>query len=90
MNVRILRESKEELEFEVEGETYTLANLLNNYLLKQDGVNSAFKVEHPLIPRFKMLIRTHGKSPVGALKKALEEITNDIEDLEGLINQLNR
>ncbi|MEM2841867.1 MAG: RpoL/Rpb11 RNA polymerase subunit family protein [Thermoproteota archaeon] len=90
MNVKILRKSEKEIEIEVDEETYTLANLLNNYLLRQSGVDSAFKVEHPLIPGFKMIIRTREKSPEEALKKALKDITYDIEELEKFVNLLNR
>jgi DNA-directed RNA polymerase subunit L len=89
MDIKILRKNEKELEIEVGEETYTLANLLNSYLLRQSGVDSAFKVEHPLIPSFKMIIRARDKSPEDALKKALKDAIEDIENLEKLMNSLN-
>jgi len=88
MQIRVLRENKNELELEIEGETYTLANLLNSYLLRQNGVNSAFKVEHYLIPNFKTVIMTERGSPYQALKNAIKDIATDLNALEQLVKSL--
>ncbi len=50
MEIRIIKETNEDLEFELPGESHTFCNLLADRLLANENVVfAAYKVEHPLV-----------------------------------------
>jgi DNA-directed RNA polymerase subunit L len=82
MKINILKENRREIELEIEGETFSVASLLDDYLSKQDGASSSYKVEHYLIPNSKIFVKTEDETPRKALRKAINAIMNDLEQLE--------
>jgi len=76
VKIKILEISDKELEFELEGEGHTLCNLLRKVLLEDKDVTFAgYRIEHPLIGKPKMYVRTNGKKdPLDAVIEAAKRI----------------
>lgn len=76
MKIKILEINDKELEFELEGEGHTLCNLLRKVLLEDEDVTFAgYRIEHPLISKPRMYIRTNGKKdPLDAAIEAAKKI----------------
>ena len=80
MEIKILKESKEEIEFQIE--SLTLAELLRVYLNLDSSVAlAAWKREH-ITEKPIMLVRTKGKSAKKAIADAVSAITKDLEKVE--------
>lgn len=81
MEVQIIKDEKNELEFEIDNQT--VAEIVRSYLNKDSGVKfAAWKKEHyskPLILR----LRTEGKSAKKALNDAISLIQKDLSKYEG-------
>jgi DNA-directed RNA polymerase subunit L len=79
LKINVLKKTKNELKFEIEGEGHTFCNLLQHALLEDKSVEMAgYDVPHPLvgIPIFQVRIR-EGRSPERAILKAVERIGQD-------------
>jgi len=76
VKIKILERNERELEFELEGEGHTLCNLLRKVLLEDEGVTFAgYRIEHPLIGRPKVYVRTNGKKdPLDVVIEAAKKI----------------
>lgn len=78
MKIEVIKREENYLEFYLEGEDHTFANLLVETLHRNEHVTfAAYVIEHPITmakkPRFK--VRTDGKvTPEEALEKAAQEI----------------
>ncbi len=76
MKVKILKQTADELKFEIEGEGHTFCNLLQKVLLEDENVEMAgYNIPHPLVSKPVVYIKTKGgKSPREALFEAIEKI----------------
>jgi len=76
MQLKVLKQTDNELKIEVEGEGHTLFNLMESVLLEDPKVEFAsYNMPHPLISNTVVTIRTSkGKKPEEALKEACEKI----------------
>jgi len=78
MKIEVIRREANVLEFYLEGEDHTFANLLKEYLDENKHVTFAgYTIEHPVLmarkPKFKVI--TDGKiSPEKALEEAAQKI----------------
>jgi len=83
MEIRIIREEENVLEFELPSEDHTFCNLLVNILNKNPHVRfAAYKIEHPLIGVPQIIVRTDGiKKP----KEVLMEASKEIESIYTII-----
>ncbi len=78
MKIEVIRREENLLEFYLEGEDHTFANLLKEYLDENKHVTFAgYTIEHPILmarkPRFKVV--TDGKvKPEKALEEAAQRI----------------
>ncbi len=83
MEIEIIKEGKEELEFAIKGERHTFPNLLRSTLLKDSKVVfAAYKLHHPSDEGASFALRTSGKVPKKALADALKEINSDLADFD--------
>ena len=82
MFIRVLRESPNELEIEIEGENHTFCNPLQKVILEDRNVELAgYDIPHPLISNTKFFIRTKGESdPRTVLKKAIDKLRKQNEE----------
>ena len=80
MELKILKNSKEELEVELEN--LTLVELLRVYLNKDSGVSfAAWRRDHPS-EKPVLKIVTKGKTAKKALSDAINSVVKDLDNLE--------
>ena len=80
MELKILKNSKEELEVELEN--LTLVELLRVYLNKDSGVSfAAWRRDHPSEKPI-LKITTKGKTAKKALSDAVSAVVKDLDNLE--------
>ena len=80
MEIKILKESKEEVEFEISN--LTIAEILRVYLNKNPEVSfAAWKRDHPTKNPV-MLVKTKGKSAKKAIEDAISDLVKDLEKVE--------
>ncbi len=80
MEMNVLKDSKEEIE--VEMESLTLVEILRVYLNKDSAVTfAAWKREHPTKKPI-LAVKTKGKSAKKALGDAVDAITKDLDKIE--------
>jgi len=79
MEVKILKVSKNELELEIKGETYTLLNLLQKTLLEDKRVEAAGgTIPHRLLETASFHLKVKGGKPVfNILFEALDKIKTE-------------
>ncbi len=70
MEIKILKETKTELEFEIIGEGHTFCNALQNFLNNRKEVElSSYKIKHPLLTSPQIYVKTKDmKLPSGKEK----------------------
>lgn len=86
MEMNILKDSKEEIE--VEMESLTLTEILRVYLNKDSSVTFvAWKREHPT-KRPILAVKTKGKTAKKAINDAISAITKDLDKVEGDFKKL--
>jgi len=80
MEIKILRNLKDEIEFQIE--SLTLAELLRDYLNKDSSVTfAAWKREH-ITEKPIMLVKTKGKTAKKAINDAVSEAVKDLDKVE--------
>lgn len=71
------------------GEDHSVPALLSTALSKDPDVEFASHVmEHPQLAAPKLVIRTKKKTPKEALKKAIEHISDQVEELRGRLKRI--
>jgi len=82
--MKIIKDTKNELEIEITGETHTLCNTLRKTLMADKEVESAaYSIDHPIIGEPVLYIKA--KNPRKSLKKAAETIKKQCDEFKGLI-----
>jgi len=71
MEVKILKETERELEFELIGEDHTFCNLLKEKLNSKKNVLAAYRIEHPLIGNPKFYIKLEKDMEVGKIEEKM-------------------
>ncbi len=83
MEVRTIKETENELLIELPGESETFANLIKEELWNVAGViEAAFIKEHPELSEVKIWIKTENIKPREALKKAIKNLIEKLENLK--------
>jgi DNA-directed RNA polymerase subunit L len=83
MEIKILKEEKNRIEFEIIGEDHTLCNSLRDELWNQENVElSAYNIKHPLINNPVMLVETNKGDPRKALQNAVLSLKKKIKELK--------
>lgn len=82
--MKIIKDTKNELEIQITGESHTLCNALRKTLMEDKDVESAaYVVEHPIIGEPKLYLKA--KNPKKSLKKAAETLKSRCDEFKGLI-----
>lgn len=85
--MKIIKDTKKELEIEIEGESHTLCNALRKILMKdKDVMAAAYVIEHPIIGEPKLYIRA--KNPRKSLKKAAKSLKSGCDEFKDLLKSL--
>jgi DNA-directed RNA polymerase subunit L len=84
MELRILSQSKNELEVEVLGENETLLNPIKQALLQDKDVDFAeYIIEHPMLSVPKIFLRTKGSvKPETVLKRTIKSVIGEFDAFE--------
>ncbi|HDH06945.1 MAG TPA: DNA-directed RNA polymerase subunit L [Thermoproteales archaeon] len=83
MEIRIVKEEENVLEFELPSEDHTFCNLLVNILNKNPHVEfAAYKIEHPLVGVPRIYVRTDGSVKP---REVLVEASKQIESIYTVI-----
>ena len=88
MEIKILEEDKNKVEFELIGEDHTLCNILRDELWKQDNTKiSAYNIKHPLISNPVMLVETDKGSPRTLISNAVISLKKQIKELKDIFSK---
>lgn len=88
MEIKVLKQEKNKLEFEVIGEDHTLCNAVRKELWDFDETDiSAYRIEHSLISEPIMLVETSKGDPVNAVLKANESLKKKIKEFKEEFNK---
>ncbi len=78
-----IKKDTHELEFVIKDNRYTFPALLRDRLLRDSSVTfAAYKLEHPLNPDCRFIVKTKGKTAEKALLDACKEIESDLDRFE--------
>ena len=81
MKVDVVSNTKDTLEFFIEGERHTLPNLLKERLAADSNVEfCAYRLDHPLDKKARFIVK--GKSPKKALEDALKGIQGEVAEFK--------
>lgn len=82
--MKVIKDTKNELEIEITGETHTLCNALRRALMEdKDVVSAAYSIDHPIIGEPVLYIKA--KNPKKSLKKAAESLKKQCDEFKGLV-----
>lgn len=88
MELKILKNEKDEMEFVMKGNRHTFPNLLRSRLLKTAGVSFvAYKLKHPLDSECQFIVKTKGKTAKKAITEAAESIDEDLSTFRKTIEK---
>ncbi|MEM0359925.1 MAG: DNA-directed RNA polymerase subunit L [Candidatus Diapherotrites archaeon] len=91
MELEILQNEKETLEFKLKGERHTFPLLLKYYLLKDPEVEFAsYKLNHPHDKDSLFLLKTKGKNPKKALLEANKRIAEEAAEFTKCLKALGK
>lgn len=88
MELTILKQTKNEINIRVAGETHTLLNLLKTALLNNKHVEIAtYDIKHPTISDPVLFVRTDGADPIDVIKKASKELIKECSEFIDLFTK---
>ena len=88
MEIKILKEEKNKIEFEIINEDHTLCNAIRNELWNQDNVEvSAYNIKHPLISNPVMLVETSKGDPKNAIIGSVNSLKKQIKEIKDLASK---
>lgn len=83
MEIKILKEEKNRIEFEIVGEDHTLCNAIRDELWNQEDVEiSAYNIKHPLISNPVMLVETSKRDPRKVLQNSVTSLKKKIKEIK--------
>jgi DNA-directed RNA polymerase subunit L len=79
MEINTIKKTKKELEIEIVGENETFLNPIKQRLLEEESVEYAeYFIDHPLLGRPRLYLRTKGGDPLDILKKTLKNLEKEV------------
>ncbi|MBS3061130.1 MAG: DNA-directed RNA polymerase subunit L [Candidatus Diapherotrites archaeon] len=83
MEIKVLKNESNEIEFVLKDNRHTFPNLLRDRLLQDKSVTfAAYKLMHPLDNEAHIIVKTSGKNAKTALNDAVKQIDEDLEEFE--------
>jgi DNA-directed RNA polymerase subunit L len=83
--MKVIKDTKKELEIEITGESHSLCNTLRKTLMEDEDVEAAaYVIEHPIIGEPKLYVKA--KNPKKSLKQAAETVKSRCEEFKVLID----
>lgn len=88
MEITVLENKKDCLEFLVRGERHTFTNLLKEALVADPKVEfAAYTLNHPQDNDAKVIVKTDGKTAVKAVQDALKTIDSNLDEFEEAVKK---
>ncbi|MDD2655874.1 MAG: DNA-directed RNA polymerase subunit L [Candidatus ainarchaeum sp.] len=88
MELKIISSSEKELEFEIVGGEYTLAELLTTRLNGKKGVEFAsYRVAHPLVANPRIYVRVSSGKAAKLVSETLDEIREEVAEFRDSISK---
>ncbi len=85
--MKIIKDTKNEFEIEITGESHSLCNALRKTLMEDKDVEAAaYVVDHPIIGEPKLYLKA--KNPRKSLKKAATTLKSRCEEFKGLMESI--
>ena len=82
--MKIIKDTKNELEIEITGETHSLCNALRKALMEDKNVESAaYVISHPIVGEPNLYVK--GKNPRKSLEKAAKTLQKRSDEFKGII-----
>ena len=82
MSINIVKQEKDFVEIEYDGDVHTVLNLLKRELLdNKDVVFAGYTRPHPLEAKGKLVVRTKGSEAMKAVKSAVSSVQKNIKSL---------
>lgn len=82
MEINIISEDKQKIEFEIEKEDHTLCNALQDALWKQPNIDVvAYSMDHPLIPKVRMVVSVTKGNPRDIIEKAVDTLKKEAKSM---------
>ena len=89
MKINVVTNEKNNLEFIVEGERHTLANILKEKIAADTAVEfCAYRLDHPLDKKARFIVKTSGKAPKKAVEEAIKSIKEDLATFKKEVEKL--
>lgn len=89
MKLSVIQNEKNELEFYIEGERHTLPNILKEKIANDSSVEfCAYKLDHPLDKKTRLIIKTTGKSPKKVMEDAIKAVKEDLAEFKKEVDKL--
>lgn len=89
MKISVIKNEKNELEFYIEGERHTLTNLLRKKIADDPAVEfSAYKLDHPLDKKSRLIVKTTNKSPKKVVEDAIKKIKDELAEFKKEVDKL--
>ena len=83
MEISVVKKDDKTLLLEFKDESFTLTNVLREFLFKDENVLEAADFqEHPLLENPKLWVKVEKGSPITALKKAARNALKEVEQLK--------
>ncbi|MBS3133805.1 DNA-directed RNA polymerase subunit L [Candidatus Woesearchaeota archaeon] len=88
MKIKVIKQEKNKIEFEVLGEDHTLCNAVRKELWNFDETDvSAYKIEHSLVSEPIMLVETSKGDPITTVIKANDSLKRKIKEFKEEFNK---
>ena len=88
LDLKLINEKPNELEFTIKGERHTIPNLLRNELLKDSAVIfAAYSLHHPFDKDSSFIVKTKNKSAKKALQDAVKSLDKQFSDFKKLVSK---
>ena len=84
MEIIVLENVKNKLQFELKGESHSFCNVLKEELWNDDAVKiSAYSIRHPLVGSPRFIVETNGKkTPAEAVQDAVKRLGKHAEKVK--------
>ena len=83
MQIKIIDEKKNRIEFEVDGVTHGFCNVLKEWLNKNENIKIAsYRVKHPLISKPEFIVETDGADPRKTVISSAQKLKKELEKFE--------
>ena len=83
MEIKVLKNQQNHLEFVLKGERHTLPNILKDRLSRDSNVIfAAYKLHHPLDNEAIFIVKTQGKTAKKALNDACKSIVSELTEFQ--------